>query len=229
MGKKLSVVIPVYNEGRTVQGIIERVLAVPIEKEIIAVDDGSTDDTSEVLEGLAGRHPEITVVIQPRNQGKGSALRAGFDRATGDVIIVQDADLEYDPRDYPVLLAKLEKPGVDLVYGSRTLGKNPFCHASFFLGGQVVSLVASLLFRTRISDEPTCYKVFPRKLLDTIHLQSRGFEFCPEITAKALRRGCTIREVPIRYYPRSVAQGKKIRWTDGLKAIYYLVKYRLTG
>jgi glycosyltransferase involved in cell wall biosynthesis len=229
MGKKVSVVIPVYNEGGTVEEIVERVLAVPIEKEIVAVDDGSTDNTAEVLKGLAGRYPEVVVVIQPRNQGKGAALRAGFARAKGDVIIVQDADLEYDPGDYPALLAALEKPGVDLVYGSRTLGRNPFCHASFFLGGQVVSLVASLLFRTRISDEPTCYKVFPRKLLDTIDLRCKGFEFCPEITARALRRGYTIREVPIRYYPRSLAEGKKIRWIDGLKAIYYLVKYCLSG
>jgi glycosyltransferase involved in cell wall biosynthesis len=229
MGKKVSVVIPAYNEGRTVEGIIGRVLALPIDKEIIVVDDGSTDNTAEVLKELAAQHPEIRGVSLSRNQGKGAALRAGFAGARGDVIIVQDADLEYDPRDYPVLLAELEKPGVDMVYGSRILGRNPHGPMSYFLGGRMISLLTSLLFRTHISDEPTGYKVFPRELLDTIRLESRGFEFCPEITAKALRRGYTIREVPIRYHPRSLAEGKKIRWTDGLKAVYTLIKYCLSG
>ncbi len=227
MGKKVSVVIPVYNEAATVHEIIDRVLAVPVDKELVVVDDGSKDGTGKVLTELARERPDMVVLLQPKNQGKGAALRAGFAKASGEIIIVQDADLEYDPGDYPALLAELEKPGVDLAYGSRILGRNTFAHKSFFLGGQLVSFVTSILFGTHISDEPTCYKVFRRSLLERIELECTGFEFCPEITAKALLRGCTIREVPIRYYPRSVAEGKKIRWTDGIKAIYYLVKYRL--
>jgi dolichol-phosphate mannosyltransferase len=229
MGKKLSVVIPAYDEERTLEEIVERVLAVPIEKEVIVVDAGSTDNTAAVLKALGRKHPEITAVTLSGRIGKGSALRAGFARATGEVILVQDADLEYDPADYPALVAEIEKPGVDMVYGSRILRRNPHGHASYYLGGLGVSLATSLLFRTHISDEPTCYKVFRRKLLDAIRLESRGFEFCPEITAKALRRGYRIREVPIRYSPRSLAEGKKLRWTDGLKAVYTLIKYCLSG
>jgi len=229
MGQKLSVVIPAYNEGRTVGEIVERVLALPMEKEVIVVDAGSTDSTAAVLKELGRKHPEMTVVTLSESLGKGSALRAGFARVRGEVILVQDADLEYDPEDYPALLAALEKPGAEMVYGSRIIGKNPHGPMSYFLGGWVISLLTSLLFRTHISDEPTGYKVFPRELLDTIHLESRGFEFCPEITAKALRLGYTIREVPIRYHPRGLAEGKKIRWTDGLKAVYTLIKYCVSG
>jgi len=227
MGGKLSVVIPVYNEAATVAKIIERVLAVPVEKELITVDDGSTDDTRTVLRELASRHPEMKVVTQPVNRGKGAALRAGFAHATGDVIIVQDADLEYDPDDYPALLAELEKPDVDIIYGSRILGHSRHGHPAFYVGGIAVSLAASQIFRTHISDEPTCYKVFPRRLLDSLRLTCTGFEFCAELTARALRHGYRIREVPIRYHPRTRRQGKKMCWTDGVKAVYYLLKYRL--
>jgi glycosyltransferase involved in cell wall biosynthesis len=226
--KRLSVIIPVYNEAATVHRIIEKVLAVPVDKEVIAVDDGSTDGSAEELRRLASLHPEITVVLRPENRGKGAAVRAGLARATGDVVIIQDADLEYDPGDYPALLAALERPGTDVVYGSRILGRTRHGHPWFYLGGQIVSLVASIVFGTHISDEPTCYKVFPRKVLRRIRLAADGFEFCPEVTAKVLRCGYTIREVPIRYYPRSFAEGKKIRWIDGVKAVYYLIKYRLT-
>jgi glycosyltransferase involved in cell wall biosynthesis len=229
MAKKVSVVIPAYNEDKTLGEIVGRVLAIPIETEVIVVDAGSTDNTAAVLKDLEGKHPEITVVTLSESLGKGAALRAGFARARGDAIIVQDADLEYDPRDCPALLAALRKPGTEMVYGSRIIGKNPHGPVITFVGGRVISLLTSLLFRTHISDEPTGYKVFPRELLDTIRLECTGFEFCAEITAKALRRGYTIREVPIRYHPRSPAEGKKLRWTDGLKTAYTLVKYCLSG
>ena len=229
MGRELSVVIPVYNEAATVAQVIGRVLAVPVDREIIVVDDGSTDGTGAILAGLAAKHPGITVLTHPENRGKGAAVRAGFARASGDVLIVQDADLEYDPGDYPALLSALDKPGVDLVYGSRILGHTPRGYAFYYLGGVLVSLVASLLFRAHLSDEPTCYKVFRRSLLGRLKLRCTGFEFCPEITAKALRLGCVIREVPIRYHARGFAEGKKIRWIDGVKAVGCLVRYCLAG
>lgn len=224
----VSVIIPVYNEAGTVRQIVERLLAVPFEKEIIAVDDGSTDGSADVLRELARAHPEtVTAVTLPVNRGKGAAVRAGLSASSGDRFIVQDADLEYDPEDIPGLLAALDKAGTDVVYGSRILGRTQHGYAGFYVGGIVVSLVASLLFRTHISDEPTCYKLFGRELLDKIDLTCTGFEFCPEITAKALRRGLTIREAPISYHARSFREGKKINWRDGIKAVCYLVKYAL--
>jgi len=228
MSPGVSVVIPVYNEAATVREIVERVIAACFDKEIVAVDDGSTDGSGGILDELAEKHPAtVRVVSLPENRGKGAALRAGFSRATGDVLVVQDADLEYDPADIPRLLSALEAPGVDIVYGSRILGKTPRGHAAFYVGGIALSLVASLLFRTHISDEPTCYKMFPRRLLDDIRLTCVGFEFCPEITAKALRRGYAIRDVPIGYRARSFKEGKKINWRDGVKAILYLIRYGL--
>jgi len=228
MSPEVSVVIPVYNEAATVREIVERVVAAPFDKEIVAVDDGSTDGSGTILDQLAEEHPDtVRVVSLPENRGKGAALRAGFSRTTGKVLIVQDADLEYDPSEIPGLLSVLAEPGVDIVYGSRILGRTPRGYAAFYVGGITVSLAASLLFRTHISDEPTGYKVFPRRLLDEFRLTCTGFEFCPEITAKALRRGYTIREVPISYQARSFRQGKKINWRDGVKAILYLIRYGL--
>jgi glycosyltransferase involved in cell wall biosynthesis len=229
MSAKVSVVMPVYNEAKTVREIVERVLAAPFDKEIIAVDDGSTDGSGDILRALVASHPDtVRVVSLGRNSGKGAALRSGFAQASGDVLIVQDADLEYDPTDIPKLLAALDRPGTDVVYGSRIRGRTPHGYASFYLGGVTVSLVASLVLRTHISDEPTCYKMFPRRLLEKIDLACSGFEFCPEFTAKALRRGCTLREVPIRYHARRFDEGKKIRWVDGVKAVWFLLRYALS-
>jgi glycosyltransferase involved in cell wall biosynthesis len=230
--------MPVYNEARTLREIVARVLAAPLDKELVAVDDGSTDGSGDILRELASARPDssaegsakadvLRVVTLAKNSGKGAAVRAGFAEAKGDILVVQDADLEYDPEDLPRLLAAMSRPGVDVVYGSRITGHTPRGYAAFYVGGILVSLTASLLFRAHVSDEPTCYKMFRRTLLDTLKLECAGFEFCAEFTAKALRRGCVIRDVPIRYHARSLAEGKKITWRDGLKAIATLLRIAL--
>jgi len=223
---KLSVVIPAYNEEKTVAEIIRRVQAVPLDKEIIVVDDGSTDRTVEILKEIAST-PGLKVIFQQRNLGKGAALRRGFAEATGEVIVVQDADLEYDPREFPRLLEPIQKGQARIVYGSRTLGKNPFSYLRYWLGGLFLSKLTNILFGSKITDEPTCYKMFRREVLQEIGLKCKGFEFCPEFTAKVLRRGEKILEVPIAYRPRRMEEGKKIRWRDGLIAAYTLIKYRI--
>jgi glycosyltransferase involved in cell wall biosynthesis len=223
---KLSVVIPAYNEERTIAEIIRRVQAVPLEMEIIVVDDGSTDRTREILKEMASGE-RIKVFFQEKNQGKGAALRRGFAEATGDVIVVQDADLEYDPRDFPRLLLPIQQGQTRIVYGSRTLGGNPFSYLRYWLGGLFLSKLTNLLYGSQITDEPTCYKMFRREILDEITLEADGFEFCPEFTAKVLSRREKILEVPIAYKPRKIEEGKKIRWKDGVIAAYTLIKYRL--
>jgi len=222
----LSVLVPVYNEQDTVIPILERVLELDVPKEVIVVDDGSTDASAHRLEEFAREHPEVTVLRHPRNRGKGAAVRTALERATGDVVVVQDADLEYDPRDLPRLLSLIERGEADVVYGSRVRGGNPMSYLRYYLGGRLVSLVASLLYGRWITDEPTCYKMVRRDLLDDIDLEAEGFEFCPELTAKLLRRGARYREVPIRYRPRSIGEGKKIRARDGLIAVWTLLKLR---
>lgn len=228
MPPTVSVVMPVYNEARTLREIVARVLAVPFDKEIVAVDDGSTDGSREVLRELAANYPDVVRVVElAKNSGKGAALRAGFAVARGEFVVVQDADIEYDPADLPKLLDVMRRPGVDVVYGSRIKGRTPHGYASFYVGGVLVSLTASLLFGAHVSDEPTCYKMFRRELLKTLRLECTGFEFCAEFTAKALRRGYTLREVPIRYHARTLDEGKKITWRDGVIAILALLRYAL--
>ncbi|MCM8764573.1 MAG: glycosyltransferase family 2 protein [Candidatus Omnitrophica bacterium] len=224
---KLSIIIPVYNEVATIEAVVDRVLAVPIEKEIVVVDDGSTDGTTEVLERiLNGKKNNIKVIFQPENQGKGSAIRRGLLEATGDVVVIQDADLEYDPMDFLSLIKPIEEGRTDVVYGSRVLGKNPKSSISFYLGGRFLSSLTNLLYCTSITDEPTCYKMFRSNLIKSIDLRCRGFEFCPEVTAKIARRKIKILELPISYKPRTPKEGKKIRWKDGVIAIWTLIKYR---
>jgi len=225
---KLSVIMPAYNEAGTIAEIVRRVLAVKLPKELIIVDDGSTDGTREFLRQLP---PDVAIVVfHERNLGKGAAIRTGLEHVSGEIVIVQDADLEYDPNDYPALIRPIVEGTAQVVYGSRQLRRdNPYSHLSFYLGGRLLSLIVNLLYGIHITDEPTCYKVFRRELLKGLNLQCRGFEFCPEVTAKVARRGIPIHEVPIRYSPRTLGQGKKISWKDGLYAIWILLKYRFAG
>lgn len=225
---KLSVLIPVYNEAATIARVLERVLAVNVEKELIVVDDASTDGTWAAVQEVAARWPGVIKTLRHEtNRGKGAALRTATAYVTGDVVITQDADLEYDPAEYPRLLAPFDSPEVQVVYGSRNLRHNPRSSWSFYLGGRLLSLVANLLYGSRITDEATGYKLVRADLYRSLDLQAEGFEFCPELTAKVLRQGIEIFEVPISYTPRSRAEGKKIRWRDGLIAVWTLVRYRL--
>jgi dolichol-phosphate mannosyltransferase len=224
---KLSVIIPVYNEEATLEEIIARVYATGLIHEIIAIDDGSTDNSSAILAQFQSRdHFPLRLLRHDRNRGKGAAIRTGMAAVTGDLVLVQDADLEYDPADYPTLLAPFSDPAVQVVYGSRNLRRNPRSSFAFYWGGRLLSWVANWLYGSHITDEATGYKVIKTKLLRDIGLETDGFEFCPEVTAKLLRRGVTIHEVPISYTPRSWEKGKKIQWYDGLIAIWTLVKYR---
>jgi len=225
---RLSVVVPVYNERRTVEALLRRVLAAPGEKEVIVVDDGSTDGTTDLLRGLAGELP-IRLHVHPANRGKGAAIRTALAEVRGEVVIIQDADLEYDPEEYPKLVAPIERGETNVVYGSRYLGGTndlPFTH--YKLGVQVLTWAANLLYGLRLTDEATCYKVFRADLLRSLPLRCERFEFCPEVTARVARRGERILEVPIAYHYRTRAQGKKIGWRDGLEALVTLLRCRLT-
>jgi dolichol-phosphate mannosyltransferase len=224
----LSVVIPIYNEEATLEEIIRRVRATGLAYEIIAVNDASTDRSPAILERIQNNgHPPLRLVRHECNRGKGAAVRSSLAVATGDLILVQDADLEYNPADYPALLAPFAQPGVEVVYGSRNRRPNPQSSFAFYWGGRLLSWIANWLYGSHITDETTGYKVIKAGLLRDVGLETDGFEFCAEVTAKLLRRGATIHEVPISYAPRSWDEGKKIRWYDGLVAIWTLLKYRL--
>ena len=224
---KLSVVIPVYNERWTIREIVRRVYETSFEKEIILVDDGSTDGSGEILRELRG--PNIIVTFHPRNRGKGAALRAGFERATGDVVIVQDADLEYDPREYAALLEPILDGRADVVYGSRFLG-GPHRVLFFwhYVGNRFLTLLSNMLTNLNLSDMETGYKVFRAEVLRDIKIRSERFGFEPEITAKVARRGCRIYEVPISYSGRDYSEGKKITWRDGIAALWCILRFRFS-
>ena len=230
---KLSVIIPVYNEEKTISEIIRRVKAVNLKKEIIIVEDGSTDRTKEILEEVVKQKNddnEIKLVCRSRKSGKGEAIRTGLKEVTGDIVIIQDADLEYDPADYPRLIEPITRKEVSVVYGSRVLGKNPKPNSPsgwlFYLGGRSLGILTNLLYRTKITDEPTCYKLFKTTLLKSLNLKCKGFEFCPEVTAKIAKRGIKIKEIPINTTSRTLKEGKKIRLKDWFIAVRILIKYR---
>lgn len=224
---KLSVIIPVYNEEGTLEELVGRVRATGLVDEIVVVDDGSSDCSPVILDRLkrSGK-PHLTVLRHPRNRGKGAAMRTGLEAVQGELVLVQDADLEYDPADYPQLLAPFDDRTTEVVYGSRNLQRNPRSTAAFYWGGRFLSWITNWLYGSQITDEATGYKVIKTELLREVGLETDGFEFCPEVTAKLLLRGVRILEVPISYHPRSWEEGKKIQWHDGLVAVWTLIKYR---
>ncbi len=228
---KLSIIIPCFNEHDTIGPVLDRVrgVALPenLEREIIVVDDGSTDSGAERLVEYVARWPEVRLHRAVTNFGKGAAVRAGLALATGDIVLIQDADLELCPEEIPLLLTPILAGQCDVVYGSRFLGKRPMRWSLSYLANRIITWLARVLYATWLTDVETCYKVMRRSVLARMRLRSVGFEIEPELTAKLLRLGHAIREVPITYTPRTVAGGKKIRAWDGVKAVYYLVKYRV--
>lgn len=223
---KLSVIVPVFNERNTVAEIVRRMRSVelPVEREIVIVDDGSDDGTRDVLTQL--RDSTVRVVAHGANRGKGAAIRTGLENVSGDVVLVQDADLEYDPEDWPKLLAPVLKGRARVVYGSRFTGERRNMLFMHWVGNRFLSLVTNVLYNSTLSDMETCYKLFERDVLDGMQLHAERFDFEPEFTAKVLRRGIRIYEVPISYAGRELNEGKKITWRDGVTALWTLVKYR---
>jgi len=228
---KLSVVMPVYNEHATLRTVVERVLSVTdIPLELICIDDGSHDGSREILGKLQDEHPQqVRVLLQPQNMGKGAALRLGIQKATGEFVIIQDADLEYDPHDYPRLLDPLIQGKADVVYGSRFLGSGPHRVLYFWhsMGNWLLTLLSNSLTNINLSDMETCYKVFRREVIQSIPIEEDRFGFEPEITVKVAKRHLRIYEVGISYWGRTYEEGKKIGWKDGLRALWCLVKYSL--
>jgi glycosyltransferase involved in cell wall biosynthesis len=219
----VSVIVPVYNEAAHVDELLQAIHAAPVKKEIIIVDDGSTDGTREKLQALLPLD-DVTIVFHEKNCGKGAAIRTALAYARGEYVLIQDSDLEYDPQDYPALLRPLEEGKANVVYGVRP--DRPERGLRFFLGAKLLTHLTNLLFGAGIHDEATCYKVIRRSLLARIELECHRFEFCPEVTAKLCRMGEKIAEVPISYNPRSAIEGKKIRHSDGWLAIWTLIRYR---
>jgi len=239
---KLSIIVPAYNEEHTIADILDRLLRLPVDKEILVVDDGSTDRTRTILEQWPG--DSFVLVRHPENRGKGAAVHTGIAQATGEILVIQDADSEYNPDDLPGLMGPILDGSAKVVYGSRVLGnpafydmgvrkfhqqgfyRNPILTLCFYYGGRSVTRLTNLLFGSRLTDQPTCYKMFHREVLDKIRLSRKGFEFCSEFTANVLLAGYPILEVPISYHPRTVAQGKKLAWRDGVKAVLTLLSIR---
>jgi glycosyltransferase involved in cell wall biosynthesis len=224
----LSVIVPVYNERVTVAEVIRRIRAVevPVDVEVIVVDDGSSDGTDKVLSALGDS--TVRVLAHPVNKGKGAAIRTGMAAARGDLLLIQDADLEYDPKDWPRLLEPVLSGKARVVYGSRFTGERMNMLPLHWIGNRFLSLVTNVLYSSTMSDMETCYKLFDRRVLEGITIQSDKFDFEPEITAKVLRRGVRIYEVPISYAGREIHEGKKITWRDGFGALKALIKYRFT-
>ncbi|MDA8072609.1 MAG: glycosyltransferase family 2 protein [Actinomycetota bacterium] len=227
--RSLTVIVPVYNERSTIAEIIRRARSVPVplEVDLVVVDDGSTDGTDKILAAL--EDSTVRVIGHRANQGKGAAVRTGLAAARGDLVLIQDADLEYDPDDWPRLLDPVLKGKARVAYGSRFTGERKNMLPSHWIGNRLLTLVTNVLYRSTLSDMETCYKLFDRRVLSDIDIRSNGFDFEPEITAKVLRRGERIYEVPISYAGREVDEGKKISWRDGLGALWALVRFRFDG
>jgi glycosyltransferase involved in cell wall biosynthesis len=232
---KLSVLVPVYNEERTLEEVVRRVCAVQLPKEIILVDDGSKDGSREILTKLKDRNErandslnQIKVFFQPENQGKGAAIKTAISHVTGDVVIVQDADLEYDPKDYPSLLEPIQDGSADVVYGTRFAGGGAHRVLFFWhsLGNRTLTLLSNMLTNLNLSDMEVGYKVFRAEALKGIELKSNRFGFEPEITMKLAKKRCRFYEVPISYHGRTYEEGKKITWKDGIAALYYMIRFR---
>ena len=222
---KLAIIVPVYNEASTIAEIVRRLRAVPLDKEIVVVDDGSTDGTWETLGAVTGG--DLKVLRHERNRGKGAGIRTALDAVTAEAVVIQDADLEYQPEELPGLLAPVAAGRADVVYGSRFKGTLEGMRFANYLANKVLAWTATLLFGQRITDEATCYKLFRTSVIRSIPLVSERFEFCPEVTARLRRRGIRILELPITYRGRTEAQGKKIRLADAWEAFYTLVRWRL--
>ncbi len=227
----LSIIIPVFNEHKTVSQLLSKVQSVKlkgISKQLIVVDDRSTDGTREILKKLSKKKPGFTLILKEKNEGKGSAIRAAIPHITGSYTVIQDADLEYDPAEYPLLLKPILSGHADVVYGSRFLG----AHRSFlflnYVANKILNFVTNILYNSTMTDMESCYKMFRSEILTSLKLRSKGFEIEPEITAKILKKKCKVYEVPISFYGRGYEEGKKIKAIDGVKALWCLLKYRIT-
>ena len=223
----LSVVMPAYNERDTIDEIIARVMAVPLRLELIVVDDGSRDGTRDRLAALQEQYG-FKLILQPANRGKGAALRRGFEDVTGDIVVIQDADLEYSPEEYPQLIELICQGRADVVYGSRFLGRHRVFLFTHYLGNRLLTFLTNVLYNTMLTDMETCYKVMRVEVLRSMTLRSNSFGIEPELTAKIFKRGYRVYEVPITYDGRGYDEGKKITWRDGIVALWTLLKYRVT-
>ena len=227
---KLSLIMPVYNESATIRQIVDKVMHVPLNIELIIVNDASTDDTADILQNeILVKYADIRILSHTVNKGKAAAIKTAIPYCTGEIITIQDGDLETEPNDLIHLTGPIRTGEVSVVYGSRYLNtKEEHLYRSYQLGGRILSWTANLLYGQHITDEPACYKVFKADILKSIKLDYDRFEFCPEVTAKVSKMGYKIKELPMNYYPRSFAEGKKLNWQDGLKALWVLIRYRFT-
>ena len=222
----LSVIIPAFNEAPTIRQVVEAVKEVPIDKEIIVVNDGSTDETAEILEQMRAE-PQLKIIHSTENRGKGSAIRLGLEQVNGEFVVIQDADLELCPRDLIPILETLRTGVAKVVYGSRFLNGKKQASLKTYIANRMLAIFTNLLYHVRITDEATCYKAFNTRLIANLNLTAQGFDFCPEVTAKVLRAGYHIHEVPISYFPRTKGSGKKLQfWREGTRAAWTLLKYR---